>query len=99
MLSRMEKVSRRLKSWKTKPRLSRRKAAQLRFPDLAHGRAVQQHLPAGGLVQGRQDVQQRGLAGAAFPHDGYILARLHGKTDVPQGFHPAAAKAGGVHFL
>ena len=57
------------------------------------------HLPAGGAVQGRQNVQQGGLAGAGLPHDGHIFSRLHGEVHIGQGLNLIAAEAGGVDLL
>ena len=63
---------------------------------LADVPALQQHLTGGGLIQRRQNVQQRGLAGAGFTHDGHIFALLHGKGDAAQRLHGLAAEAGGI---
>ena len=46
---------------------------------------VQEYLSAGGLVQGRQDVQQGSLARAGLTHDGDVLAGLHGEIDAGEG--------------
>ena len=69
------------------------------FLDGAQVLPFQQHRAGGGLIQGCQDIQQRGLAGAGLAHDGGILSLLHGKIHIPQRLHPVAAEAGGVDFL
>ena len=68
---------------------------------LLHGgqvTSVQTHRAGGRGIQRRQNVQQRGLAGAGFAHDGHIFALLHRELHVVQGLHAAAAEAGGIHL-
>ena len=58
--------------------------------------SFQQHLAGGGSVQGGQDVQKGGFAGAGLAHDGDEFALLHGEGNGPQRLHLLPAEAGGV---
>ena len=60
---------------------------------------LQEHLPRGGLVEGGQDVEQRGLARAALPHDGNELAPPHREGHVAERGDPHADQPGLVHLL
>ena len=68
------------------------------LPYLAQFMAVQPHRTRRGLVQRRQNVQQRGLAAAGLTHDSDILALLHGEADIPQRLYTAAAQPRGVYL-
>ena len=63
---------------------------------LADGRevfAVEQHLAGGRLVEPGEDIQERGLAGAGFAHDGDVFAVFHAEIDVFERLDRRAAKA------
>ncbi len=94
MLSWREKVSSRLKSWNTKPRFSRRKAARRPSGDGGEILAVQKDLAGGGPVQGRQNVEKRRLSGAGFSHNGHKLPDSRSKETSERGLHLIAAEAG-----
>ena len=72
-------------SFSCKAQVGPAEGRQIPLPDVREGLAVQKHLPGGGPVQGRQDVQKGGLAGAGLAHDGHVLPRLHGKIHVAAG--------------
>ena len=72
---------------------------QLRLPDVGQVAAVEFHLAPGGLVQGGQNVQEGGFAGAGLTHDGHEFALLYGKADAFQSLDLAAAQPGGVDLL
>ena len=59
---------------------------------------VQNHSALGWFVEGCQNVQQCGLAGAGFTHDGHIFAILYGEADIPQCFHLMSSKAACVNL-
>ena len=73
--------------------------SDLAFLNLREILSVQQHGAGGGLVQGGEDVQQRGFSGSALAHDGDVLAFLDGEIHVLQRFHGLAAKAGFVDLF
>ena len=60
---------------------------------------VQQDLAAGGLIQGRQDIQQGRLAAAGLAHDGDVLSGLHGKVDAGEGLDLLSAETGGIDLF
>ena len=60
---------------------------------------AQKNMALGGLVQRRQNVEQRGFAAAAFAHDGDELALLNGEIHVSERLHLLAAEAGGVDLF
>jgi hypothetical protein len=70
---------------------------QLGVRQVAQVVAVNQHRAAGGPVQPAQQVEQRGLAATARPHDGHELARLDLQRDAIERRHGRLARA--VDFL
>ena len=81
------------------PQMVPAEGGELPLPDGDYILSVQQHLPAGGLVQSGQDVEQGGLAGAGLPHDGHVFPGLHREVDIDQGMDLLAPEAGGVDLL
>ena len=100
MLSWMREGVQQIEFLEHKPQMcpaGRRPASILR--DFGQGLAVEQDLTGGGTIQGGQDVQQGGLAGAGLAHDGHIFSRFHREIHVAQGFYLVAAETGGVNFF
>ena len=82
----------RLKNWKTKPVLSRRRQ---RAPLIVEGRdadAVDDDLARRRKVEAAQQVEHRRLAGARAAHDGDELAALDREGDAPQRLDLALAQ-------
>ena len=49
-----------------------------------------------GLIQCGEDIQQRGLTGAALAHYRDVFSLFCGKADVFQRLHPGSAEPGGI---
>ena len=88
-----------IKILKHKPQVIPPECSHLSVWDADSVLACEQHLPAGGLVQRRQDIKQRGFARTGFPHDRHIFPFLHCKVYVGQGLHLIPSKTGGVDFF
>ena len=82
-----------------KPQIIPPEGGQLILRNFGQGLAVEQDLTGGRTIQGGQDVQQGGLAGAGLAHDGHIFSRFHREIHVAQGFYLVAAETGGVNFF
>ena len=64
--------------------------------DLAQVLPIQNDAACRGPVQGGQNVQKRGLAGAGFAHDGHVFSLLHAEADGTQGLHLIGTEPGGI---
>ena len=57
------------------------------------------NMALGGLIQRRQNIEQRGLAASAFAHDGDEFALFHRKIHVAKRLHLLTAETGGVDLF
>ena len=88
-----------IKLLKHKAQIAPAECRQLRLPNAGKASAIQEHLTAGGAVQGSQDIQQRGLSRAGLAHNGHIFPLLHRKGHVGQRLDPVASKTGGINLF
>ena len=69
---------------------------ELRFLYLREVHSVEDNAAPGRLVERRENIQQRGLSGAALAHYRDVFPRLRSEADVLQRFHAVSAEACGV---
>jgi len=75
----------------------RDRVAQRREPHVPHLHTPDQHTAGGGVVEPRQQIEERALARPGLPAYRHDLAGLQG--DVDPGQHLLLARVGEVHVL